>query len=300
VEAVTTITELARDLPARAVRARARVDASAIYRKHARRARRAGLDRLYLVLSFDCDTEHDAPLAAQIHARLAGMGVQPVYAVPGELLRKGDEHYVPLAESGSEFLNHGGAEHARYDEETGVGVSTLFYDDIGLDRVRQDVEYGHRIVSEVVGREPRGFRTPHFGSFQEPEQLAFLHDVLRELGYRFSTSTMPGYGVRYGPVFDRFGLPELPVTGVPGEPFHILDSWSFFAAPDRVHTPADYLERAQRLAELARDAGPGVINVYGDPLHVAEREEFFQAVEALTAVATPVSYGELLDRMAVR
>ena len=297
---MSSIVELARDLPARAVRGRARVDPGAVYRKHARLARRAGLDRLYLVLSFDCDTEHDARVAPGIHSRLADMGVQPVYAVPGELLQKGAGDYVPLAESGSEFLNHGGKEHARFDEATGVGVSTLFYDDIGFDGVREDVEYGHRLVTEVVGREPRGFRTPHFGTFQDAGQLRFLHDLLRELGYRFSTSTVPGYGIRYGPVFERFGLPELPVTGVPGEPFHILDSWNFFAAPDRVHSPADYVERARRLAELAAAAGPGVINMYGDPLHVHDSDEFFDAVEALVAVATPASYGELLDRLTVR
>jgi hypothetical protein len=297
---MSTIVELARDLPARAVRGRARVDPGAVYRKHARRAKRAGLDRLYLVLSFDCDTEIDAQVAPGIHARLAGMGVTPVYAVPGELLVKGAGEYGPLAESGSEFLNHGGKEHARYDEGSGVGVSTLFYDDIGLDAVREDVEYGHRLVTEVVGREPTGFRTPHFGTFQDPDQLRFLHDVLRELGYRFSTSTMPGWSLRHGPVFDRFGLPELPVTGVPGRPFEILDSWNFFAAPDRTLSPADYVAGARRLAQLAGSAGPGVINVYGDPLHVHDRDEFFDAVEALAAVATPTSYGDLLDRIAAR
>ena len=286
------------DLGARALRLRARVGGGmGLQRRHARLARRAGLDRVYLVLSFDCDTDDDAAVAWDVHERLAALGVKPVYAVPGGTLKRGADAYGRIAADGAEFLNHGGREHTYFDEQLGRHASNFFYDQQTPERVARDVDEGHAIVTEVVGREPRGFRTPHFGTFQEDDQLQRLHDQLKGLGYAFSTSTTPRFGVRHGPVSRRFGLPELPVTGVPSAPAEILDTWAFFAAPDRVYGPADYVEEARALAANAERAGAGVINVYGDPVHVHGHDEFFDAVAEWARVATPVSYTELLERM---
>ena len=107
---------------------------------------------------------------------------------------------------------------------------------------------------------------------------------------------MPLVGLRHGPLYSGFGLAELPVTGVPVAPLEILDTWGFFAAPDRTRTPSDYSRQAHLLAEQIADAGAGVINVYGDPLHVHDRPEFMDAVPAWTSVAEPVSFSELLER----
>jgi hypothetical protein len=286
------------DLAARALRLRARVNAGGLQRRHARLARRLGIDGVYLVLSFDCDTDEDAEVAWAVHERLAAIGVRPVYAVPGELLRRGAEVYRRIAGTGAEFLNHGGVEHTYFDTERSRHASCFFYDTLTPERVRRDVEEGHAIVADVIGRAPEGFRTPHFGTYQQPEQLRYLHGILGELGYRFSTSTTPGYGLRHGPAFDAFGLTELPVTGQPSAPLDILDTWAYFAAPDRTGDAAGYLDQAELLAEQAERAGAGLINVYGDPVHVHDSEEFFAAVERWASIATPVSYGELLGGLA--
>jgi hypothetical protein len=285
------------ELAARALRLRARLDAGGLARRQAKLARRSGIDRVYLVLSLDCDTDDDARVAWQVHERLAGLGVQPVYAVPGELLRRGADVYTRIAATGSEFLNHGGVEHTYFDVEAGRHASNFFYDDLPQARVRQDIEEGHAIFTEVIGSAPRGWRTPHFGTYQRPDQLRFLHDTLTELDYRFSSSTTPRFALRHGPLFGDLGLPELPVTGVPSAPYEILDTWAFFAAPDRVYTPADYVTEGRALAEQVAQAGAGVINVYGDPVHVHGHDEFFTAIEAWTQVATPISYAELLERV---
>jgi peptidoglycan/xylan/chitin deacetylase (PgdA/CDA1 family) len=228
---------------------------------------------------------------------MVDLRVRPAYAVPGALLQQAAEDYSALAADGAEFLNHGGVEHTYFDENLGRHASCFFYDQLEPERVAQDVEEGHRIVQEVLGRRPDGFRTPHFGTFQRPDQLRRLHDVLRRLDYRFSTSTMPRFGLRYGPISRRFGLPELPLTGVPSSPLQVLDTWGFFAAPHRTQTPADYLREAWTLADAFAGVGAGVINVYGDPIHVHDRPEFFEAVAAWRRVAEPVSYSELIDRV---
>lgn len=294
---IARVRAIVRDPLATAVRLRAQHDTGALVRRQARLARRIGLDRPYLILSFDCDTAADAAAVPAIHERLANLGVTPTYAVPGALLRQAEDVYRPLAAAGVEFLNHGGVEHTYFDEGLGRQASCFFYDELDRDRIRRDVEEGHAMVEEVTGTAPSGFRTPHFGTFQRPDQLRFLHATLASLGYRFSTSTVPRVALRHGPVTTRFGLPEVPVTGIPAEPFSILDTWAFFEAPARMFEPSDYVGQARALAGALDDAGAGVINVYGDPLHVRDREEFFAAIELWASVAQPIGYSELLDRV---
>jgi hypothetical protein len=277
-----------------AERIRLRLEPGSAFRRHAARARRIGLDALYLVLSFDCDRTEDADVAWEVHERLLGLGVTPVYAVPGELLEQGAAVYERIAATGSEFLNHGGRTHTYFDEQHGRHAPCFFYDDVGSDAVTEDIEYGHRLVGEVIGAAPTGFRVPHFGTYQQRSQLRFLHGRLGALGYSFSTSTVPAWGLREGPVFRRFGLAELPVSGMASSPLEILDTWSCFEAPDRTREPADFLREAERLAHGHAAAGPGLINIYGDPSHIAGREEFFDAIEAIRAVATPTGYAEIL------
>ena len=167
-----------------------------LWRRYASLARAAGLRRLYLIFSLDCDTQEDIAVVSEVHARLLDLGVKPVYAVPGELLRKGAKVYRQIMASGGEFINHGYAEHMYFDARRGAYESCFFYDRLPREQVRQDILAGDACLREVLGVAPQGFRAPHFGTFQKPEQLGFLHGVLKELGHGFSTSTMPYYAFR--------------------------------------------------------------------------------------------------------
>jgi len=51
-------------------------------------AHQQGFNRLYLVLSFDCDTPEDAEAAKIIHSRLLEQGIKATYAVPGAQLEE--------------------------------------------------------------------------------------------------------------------------------------------------------------------------------------------------------------------
>jgi hypothetical protein len=285
------------DPRAAAYRARSRLCRGGLFKRYGRLARRLALDRVWLILSFDCDTPEDAAVAWQVHERLADMGVQPAYAVPGALLRQAPDVYRRIADSGAEFLNHGDRMHTRFDVSVGRWTSTFFYDEQPREVLADDIERADRTVREVIGRPAPGFRTPHFGTFQAPTQLRWLHDRLSVLGYGFSTSTVPLWGFRHGPAFERFGRIELPVTGGSEAPLSILDTWSCFAAPDRVRNPGDYEREAAGVAEAYARVGAGILNVYGDPCHIHDREEFFRSVEHWLTVAQPIAYTKLLDRL---
>jgi hypothetical protein len=288
----------AADPQAAAYRLRSRLRPEGLFARQGRLARQAGLDRVWLILSFDCDTPQDAEVAGEVHDRLLRMGACPVYAVPGELLQAHADAYRRIADTGAEFINHGGRMHTYFDERAGQWLSNFFYDQQPREVLRDDIRRGHETVAEIAGEPPTGFRTPHFGTFQEVEQLRWLHSTIGELGYRFSTSTVPLWGFREGPLFDRLGCLELPVSGGGSTPLSILDSWGFFAAPDRSRTPAEFLGEASALAAAHARAGAGIINVYADPSHVHGREEFFRAVEAWLEVAEPTSYRQLVASLA--
>src|SRR5439155_11641513 len=143
-----------------------RIDAGSLIKAYQRRATQSGLDRLYFILSFDCDRPVDIDAAWEVHGRLMDLGVCPAYAVPAELLKRGAKVYRQIASTGAEFLNHGRRWHMYFDQATGSYVSCFFYDELPPDVIEEDVAGGDRDVQEVIGAKPVGFRTPHFGTFQ--------------------------------------------------------------------------------------------------------------------------------------
>ena len=270
-----------------------RLSPATLIHRQIRLARALGLKRLYLTLSFDCDTEDDIGVAWDVHERCRQLGVLPSYAVPGELLAQGQEVYGRIAATGAEFINHGGRSHVYFDHQADCYASNFFYDQQSPDTLIEDIRQGDQTVRDVLGTPPRGFRVPHFGTFQRPAHLKFLHRQLTSLGYAFSSSTTPWYALCHGPLVRREGLVELPVTGMISRPLSVLDSWTCFAAPDRTRCPDDYGREAAEIAR--RFAGhPGYINIYADPSHIAGKDVFFQALAQLRAIANPVSFSGFL------
>ena len=275
----------------------ARCTRRALFNRYAKLSRAAGLDKIYFVLSLDCDTVDDIGVAWDVHSRLMDMGVKAVYAVPGELLEKGKIVYRRILESGGEFINHGYKQHTYFDSNEGRHRSCFFYDELALQQIREDMIQGDTCLKETMGVEALGFRTPHFGTFQKGNQLRFIHSVLQDLRYSFSTSTVPLYAFRYGPIFKFFGAVELPVSGMASSPLNILDTWSCFMAPDRTMTPQDYLREGQAISKLFKGFGVGLLNFYADPIHIHDSDIFFETVFHWRSVAVSVTYGKLLERL---
>ena len=273
-----------------------RWDARRLFERYARLSRLAGVRRLYVLPSLDCDTPDDARVVWDVHQRLQDMGVSPVYAVPGQLLQEREDVYRRIAKTGRvEFLNHGYRQHTYFDSTRQAYASCLFYHQLSPQALKQDIVQGHHALPQVLGvSSPLGFRTPHFGTFQRPSQLRFLHTILRELGYQFSASTMPLYGFRYGPMFSHLGVMEFPLSGMASEPLTVLDTWGCFQAPGRRFAPQDYEAQAVQVLEFLQKQGCGVLNYYADPLHIHDQEIFFRVVKRWCTAAVSTTYGGLL------
>lgn len=263
---------------------------------YGRRARAAGFDRLHLVLSFDCDTPEDAEAAERVHEWLSARDVKATYAVPGAQLEENGATYRRIADKGGRFINHGALPHAQWRDTRYWSVT--FYHEMTAGEVVSDITRGHEIVSRVIGVPPTGFRAPHFGLYQEPEQLRVMHGALRTLGYRYSTSTLPSFGIARGPVSRINGILEVPVSGSWESPLIVLDSWGRIVSPERPEIRDDYAAAFIETVDRLTDAGvAGVLNYYVDPAHVHRSPSFYRAIaHAVDRGLTSLHYDDLLER----
>ena len=72
------------------------IKARLLFLNYIRLAKLQGKKRKFFILSLDCDTEEDISVIVQVDGRLSGLGIRPVYAVPGELLEKGRDVYKKM------------------------------------------------------------------------------------------------------------------------------------------------------------------------------------------------------------
>lgn len=274
-----------------------RLNPAWVYRRYSRLSRLQGLNRLYLILSFDCDTPEDIPAAEQVHTHLKGLGVKTTFAVPGQILELGAETFRRLSHDGADFINHGAMPHAEWRD--GRYWSVTFYNEMSPEAVWEDIRCGHEILERVIGRAPTGFRAPHFGLLQDPQDLAILHAASRELGYRFSTSTPPSAAFQFGPTWKINGIFEIPVSGSYTHPLTILDSWSQVVSPQKPMLQDKYASLLKHTVDklLEQDLS-GVLNYYIDPAHVYKNEVFLSAISyAVERGIVSLQYGELLDKL---
>jgi hypothetical protein len=287
------------DDPARAMCGlRARLSRDGLFRKYSSLSKKNGINSLYFILSFDCDIEDDIKVAERIHEKLNESGIMPVYAVSGPFLKKGSAVFRRIRETGAEFINHGYTAHTYFDVEHGRHASNFFYDQLNDNAVKKDIVDGYKLLSDTLGFKPRGFRAPHFGTYQKKSQLEFMHSVLRELGCEFSTSTLPHFGLRKGAVYRSGGILEFPVSGMWTKPLCVLDSWTFYRMPERRWTESDYASEGRAIAEhFDKNSLHGILNYYADPSQIADSKSFFDTVKYWASVAENTSYGAIMDKL---
>ena len=251
-----------------------------LFRKYRKLAKIQGFDRLYIILSFDCDSSEDIPAAKIIHTYLKKKGLKGTFAVPGHLLKDGADVYRRLSEDGADFINHGALPHV--EKRNGRYWSKTFYDEMSVDDVIRDMKDGHQIFNSVIGHSPIGFRAPHFGTIFNPLLIKKIYQVLQELNYQYSSSTMPISGFRFGPVQKIDELFEIPLSGSYYHPLDVFDSWSNVISPYNPVIKNEYADQfIQTIEHLTNLNACGVLNYYVDPAQVVKNESFFRALDFL-------------------
>jgi len=280
-----------------AYRVAGKIKPDLLFRKYGKLAQLQGFDRLYIILSFDCDSPEDIPAAKIIHSYLNKRGLKGTFAVPGHLLSEGAGVYRRLSEEGADFINHGALPHV--EKRNGRYWSKTFYDEMLIGEVIRDIKDGHQIFSSVIRHPPIGFRSPHFGTILNPLLMENIYRVLEELKYKYSSSTMPISGFRFGPVQKINGLHEIPLSGSYNRPLDVFDSWSNLISPYNPMVKNEYAVRLIQTVESLKNLNvSGVLNYYVDPAQVIENESFFRALDFLVESEIPsLYYPELIEML---
>ena len=255
-----------------------KIDPNALWKLFSVQCSIAGVKSPKYLLTFDCDTDLDIAVVSAVHSKLIELGINPVYAVPGQLIERGIDTYRQIADQGAEFINHGYTQHTDVDKHRTRYVSTFFYDEISEKDALEDIDRGHQVLVDRLNIVPKGFRTPHFGTFQRKENLTFLHNKLKSLGYSFSSSTVPSFSYLNGPSFLSNGITEIPVTGCPSWPLGILDSYNFRFSGNANFTPELFESEMLKAYQMMSCGSLNRMNMYADPSQVYDWQGFFESV----------------------
>jgi peptidoglycan/xylan/chitin deacetylase (PgdA/CDA1 family) len=254
----------------------------AIFEQYASHAASLGLSRPLLFLSFDCDTDLDPQATIEVMKLLDGLGIKATFAVPGVQLERGAKIYREVAQRGCEFMNHGHLPHAEWRDDRYVGIT--FYEDMPISAVEADIRKGHETVTRLIGRPPEGFRAPHFGHFKKPHQLALVHRLAHELGYRYCSTTLPEYALTHGPAPLIDQVVELPAFGSVSAPTSILDSWTHLSDRKSYALAPTYAElMIETVDRLLAEKMPALLTWYADPAHVAGQAPFERAMRHIAS-----------------
>ncbi|MBF0142452.1 MAG: hypothetical protein HQL57_01765 [Magnetococcales bacterium] len=225
-------------------------------------------ERIFL-LSFDCDNPEDIPAIEGLRPLLKELAVTATLAVPGEILRRGRDTFRRLRDEGHEFLGHGERQHAAIRD--GHYVSTLFYHQLDDGALAEDIAQGMNTCRNILGTPLRGFRIPHFGHSNHPRELDRCYRHLPTHGVEFSSSLMPIFAIRHGPLLRVApGLWELPVSPSFERPLQVFDTFAF--GFDHRQPGPRFADYAETFARLTGGEGPSPGTPEGENSHAASRE----------------------------
>lgn len=231
--------------------------------------------RACLTLSFDCDYEEDVKALPQIVNILERYKIVVAFACVGKWVEKFPEIHRNLLAKGHEIINHS---YSHPDNEQ-LDPERRFNELSTLQKNEQIAEC-HKVCKEILGYEPIGFRTPHFGRLFSQED----YYILKELGYIYSSSTVAIETPENGqPFLTKNGILEFPLSTCPRHPFSVFDSWHTTSkrAPASVHrSSGEFLKLFRQLIDLAIKTH-SYINVYFDPQDIIKIEGFEHALEYL-------------------
>jgi len=235
-------------------------------------------EKKIILFSFDCDNIEDIAALDKIGNFLEENKIIVTFAVPGEILLAGQEKFLKFSQAGHEFIGHGYKKHSKIVE--GKYISTFFYNESDDKEVADDIARGNRMIKNLFGLQPRGFRIPHFGHCQETKEMKRLFRFLKDEDIKYSSSAMPVKGFFKGPLFrSYYSIYEMPLSGGYLGPMYLFDTFSYgFSSTSDASNYKDYLINFKKLIDFYSDKCV-CLNLYSDTSQAAQMPEWFTAVK---------------------
>ena len=238
------------------------------------------LNKKIFLISFDCDTQKDIDVLEILLSKLNSISLKIVLAIPAELIAKNLDLIINLKKKYEiEFLNHGYYLHTKFNNKNYVYESIFSYEKKDFEFIKKDIILAHNFFKDHLNIKLSGFRAPHFGEINFDKKKKIFR-YLKYLNYKFSTSSIYDLAYFNGPIFKSEGMTEISVTGCADNQVSILDSWSYLEKKDdKLSLSPKYLNELKKLNDILNDDNFNFINIYADPSHVFENDDFFMELK---------------------
>jgi peptidoglycan/xylan/chitin deacetylase (PgdA/CDA1 family) len=239
-------------------------------------------------LSFDCDYERDIKELPALLNILKKFSIQASIACIGKWIEGYPDIHRRIRNEGHEILNHTYS-HPNNDELNPFQRMK----DLPYNEQKMEIIKCHEVCMNLLGYEPVGFRTPHFGSLHSDA----IYTILEELGYSYSSSTAAICVSGFGAPFMVEGILEIPVGSSIDYPFVVFDSWNMLQGPKaRCKTSGEFLDCFYRTIEEVI-ASKTYITHYFDPSDITSEKKLEEMCCYLSAREdfSVVTYKELLE-----
>jgi peptidoglycan/xylan/chitin deacetylase (PgdA/CDA1 family) len=229
-----------------------------------------GDNRACLTISFDCDYPGDVEAIPSLLKTLSRHAIKTSFACVGHWIEKYPREHRMLLDDGHELVNH---TYSHPDNEL-LNPGRKFRE-ISRQEKMEEVARCHEICRRVLHYEPTGCRIPHFKRLFTQT----IYGILKELGYRYSSSTWLTNTASYGMPFTApEGIIEFPLTTCPEHPFSVFDTWHSFNSPRLAYrlshrSEERYVTLFKYLVDLAVETN-SYINIYIDPNDVPKMKRF--------------------------
>lgn len=220
--------------------------------------------------SFDCDYPADVEALPYTLKLLKKYSFKASFACVGHWIEKYPEEHKMVLEDGHEIVNH---TYSHPDNE--ILNPGRRFKEISREEKMEEIARCHRTCQDVLGYAPTGCRIPHFKNLF----TADIYEVLKELGYGYSSSTLLTNTQSFGaPFIAEEGIVEFPLSTCPKHPFTVFDTWHSFNSPRLAYklihrSEANYNELFKVLVNIGIETN-SYINIYIDPANLLKMKEF--------------------------
>ncbi len=230
-----------------------------------------------LTISFDCDYPRDVEALPFVLSMLKPYHFKTSFACVGRWIEDYPDQHSLIVDAGHEITNH---TYSHPDNEL-LNPGRKFLT-ISRQEKKEEIERCHEVCRSILKVSPTGCRIPHFKNLFTTE----IYGILRELGYRYSSSTWitntPSNGLPFKADCD---ILEFPLSTCPRHPFTVFDTWHSLVSKRlfyrMIHRSAgDYLALLRWLIDTGIETH-SYINIYLDPFDLVGMKGFTQILDYL-------------------
>ncbi len=231
------------------------------------------------VISFDCDTHEDVKAYEELLDVLKRFRIKSSFAVIGKLIELYPDEHIALIEDGHEIVNH-----------TYTHPNSLFnprrFTELSPDEMALEISKFDEVCMKTLEFKPIGFRAPHF------LLLPRVYEILRNLGYIYSTSTVATRTKSLGRPYFVNGILEIPLTPCLKRPFATLSTWGLMRAPKRWYgDEEEFLSIFKSIVDFSKSFN-SFLNFYFDPCDVVRMGVFEDMLKVVRSSYKIVPYRE--------